>query len=90
VVAGDVVPDDTVRVEVVQHADAQLWLAIVAQLIPIVRLRPGVASEGIRPPKSAKAFYKVKCTFYALSYPPVGDQGSRLDPTATVTPLGQV
>ncbi len=39
VVTGHVVPDDAVGVKVVEHADAQLRLAVVAKLVAVVRLR---------------------------------------------------
>ena len=39
VVAGDVVPHHAVRVEVVEDADAELGLAVVAELVAVVRLR---------------------------------------------------
>ena len=38
VVARDVVPDDAVRVEVVEDSNAELGLAAVAQLVAVVRL----------------------------------------------------
>ena len=38
VVAGDVVPDDPVSIEVVEHPDAQLGLAVVSELVAVVGL----------------------------------------------------
>jgi len=48
-VAGDVMPHDSVGVEVVQDADAQLRFAVVPQLIPVVRLGMSFAGELVFP-----------------------------------------